>query len=295
MLILNLSLEPGFFDVNVSPDKRTVFIQDETGLVDWLKDNMRELFEPFRQSDHIFSQKSIGVASSSGGEGNSQNYFQDSILSNFTYSSSTVEEEEETILDPEIHTDPLVQVVDVTPLEPEKEDCVATPKTHQSTLDLTTLFKFDASSKRKEPTITRCCSVSATPQGRDKSSVPSSSAASSFPDNRKKARLSLGTIKPSTRTRASVFSLIKGDLTVKCDLSSMSSSPSDRRELSEADASMHFEAGLAKDQSDLAEQELTRFIHKEDFKKMDVLGQFNLGFIIVRLGKDLFVIDQHAR
>lgn len=47
-----------------------------------------------------------------------------------------------------------------------------------------------------------------------------------------------------------------------------------------------------------AAQELSRVIQKHDFTTMDVLGQFNLGFIIVRLQKsgldDLFIIDQHA-
>ena len=28
--------------------------------------------------------------------------------------------------------------------------------------------------------------------------------------------------------------------------------------------------------------------------QMRVLGQFNLGFLITRLGRDLFLIDQHA-
>jgi DNA mismatch repair protein PMS2 len=27
---------------------------------------------------------------------------------------------------------------------------------------------------------------------------------------------------------------------------------------------------------------------------MQVIGQFNLGFIIARLGSDLFILDQHA-
>lgn len=27
---------------------------------------------------------------------------------------------------------------------------------------------------------------------------------------------------------------------------------------------------------------------------MEILGQFNLGFIVTRLGSDLFIIDQHA-
>ena len=46
------------------------------------------------------------------------------------------------------------------------------------------------------------------------------------------------------------------------------------------------------------EQYLTLTFNKEEFNKMDIVGQFNLGFIIVTLkvnGKyDLFIIDQHA-
>eukprot|EP00750_Incisomonas_marina_P030387 INCI7483.3.p1 GENE.INCI7483.3~~INCI7483.3.p1 ORF type:complete len:410 (-),score=97.98 INCI7483.3:267-1340(-) len=40
--------------------------------------------------------------------------------------------------------------------------------------------------------------------------------------------------------------------------------------------------------------EFTRKISKESFLQMQVIGQFNLGFIIARLGNDLFIIDQHA-
>jgi DNA mismatch repair ATPase MutL len=37
-------------------------------------------------------------------------------------------------------------------------------------------------------------------------------------------------------------------------------------------------------------------VQQEDFEKMKVIGQFNLGFIIVLLdGKELFIVDQHAR
>ena len=41
-------------------------------------------------------------------------------------------------------------------------------------------------------------------------------------------------------------------------------------------------------------KELERVFAKQDFARMEVLGQFNLGFIVARLGKDLFIIDQHA-
>ncbi|RHY74960.1 hypothetical protein DYB30_004486 [Aphanomyces astaci] len=39
---------------------------------------------------------------------------------------------------------------------------------------------------------------------------------------------------------------------------------------------------------------LQRVLTKADFRRMHVIGQFNLGFIIARLDADLFIIDQHA-
>ncbi|RVE54098.1 hypothetical protein evm_001221 [Chilo suppressalis] len=42
------------------------------------------------------------------------------------------------------------------------------------------------------------------------------------------------------------------------------------------------------------EEELSKEISMDSFKKMTVIGQFNLGFIITRLEDDLFIIDQHA-
>lgn len=42
------------------------------------------------------------------------------------------------------------------------------------------------------------------------------------------------------------------------------------------------------------EEELSKEISKDSFKKMKVVGQFNLGFIITKLEDDLFIIDQHA-
>ncbi|KAJ7590681.1 DNA mismatch repair protein [Mycena floridula] len=59
------------------------------------------------------------------------------------------------------------------------------------------------------------------------------------------------------------------------------------------------EAGVTNTESDSAADALSRIIEKEDFGTMTVLGQFNLGFIVVRRKlledvDDLFIIDQHA-
>jgi DNA mismatch repair ATPase MutL len=43
-----------------------------------------------------------------------------------------------------------------------------------------------------------------------------------------------------------------------------------------------------------AESELERVFRKQDFRRMQIHGQFNLGFILATVGRDLFIVDQHA-
>ncbi len=60
---------------------------------------------------------------------------------------------------------------------------------------------------------------------------------------------------------------------------------------SDVDAVVDPKAGSCVDR---AEEELQRVFQKDQFNAMEVIGQFNLGFIIAKLGDDLFIIDQHA-
>ena len=53
-------------------------------------------------------------------------------------------------------------------------------------------------------------------------------------------------------------------------------------------------AAAADDDNASAAQELDRVFNQADFPRMRIIGQFNLGFIVVRLGQDLFIVDQHA-
>lgn len=79
---------------------------------------------------------------------------------------------------------------------------------------------------------------------------------------------------------------------------------------SDPKANLNDDAGLSNaDDTTRANDALSRVIEKADFAAMEILGQFNLGFIIVRLRKpmgsesgvndgtgmdDLFIVDQHA-
>ncbi|XP_077172735.1 mismatch repair endonuclease PMS2 isoform X2 [Paroedura picta] len=55
-----------------------------------------------------------------------------------------------------------------------------------------------------------------------------------------------------------------------------------------------FRAKISPGENKSAEDELRKEIRKEAFAEMEVIGQFNLGFIIVKLNSDLFIVDQHA-
>ncbi|XP_015040235.2 mismatch repair endonuclease PMS2 isoform X1 [Drosophila pseudoobscura] len=57
---------------------------------------------------------------------------------------------------------------------------------------------------------------------------------------------------------------------------------------------LRFKSEINPNQNNKAEDELQREIAKDDFARMDIIGQFNLGFIIVKLQDDLFIVDQHA-
>uniref|UniRef100_A0A7N6AWD4 Mismatch repair endonuclease PMS2 n=1 Tax=Anabas testudineus TaxID=64144 RepID=A0A7N6AWD4_ANATE len=55
-----------------------------------------------------------------------------------------------------------------------------------------------------------------------------------------------------------------------------------------------FRAKINPGENQSAEEELKKEISKDMFKEMEIIGQFNLGFIITKLSSDIFMIDQHA-
>ncbi|XP_076779731.1 mismatch repair endonuclease PMS2 isoform X2 [Arvicanthis niloticus] len=55
-----------------------------------------------------------------------------------------------------------------------------------------------------------------------------------------------------------------------------------------------FRAKICPGENQAAEDELRKEISKSMFAEMEILGQFNLGFIVTKLKEDLFLVDQHA-
>ncbi|XP_068895726.1 mismatch repair endonuclease PMS2 isoform X2 [Tenebrio molitor] len=67
-----------------------------------------------------------------------------------------------------------------------------------------------------------------------------------------------------------------------------------KKPIEATDIKVRFRSQINPESNKSAEQELQKQISKEDFAKMTIIGQFNLGFIVTKLQNDLFIIDQHA-
>ena len=92
--------------------------------------------------------------------------------------------------------------------------------------------------------------------------------------------------KTETTKKIKTISFSMEALTKKMRNASINSECSDRHR--------SFRAKICPGDNQSAEEELQKEITKDMFSKMEVLGQFNLGFIITKLGEDLFIVDQHA-
>lgn len=62
----------------------------------------------------------------------------------------------------------------------------------------------------------------------------------------------------------------------------------------QTDSTKEFSFAIDPSFNDLAEEELKINLDKKSFEDMFVVGQFNKGFIITRLNRHIFIIDQHA-
>ncbi|CED83249.1 dna mismatch repair protein [Phaffia rhodozyma] len=111
-------------------------------------------------------------------------------------------------------------------------------------------------------------------------------------DPRRPDRLSRTTLRYSLSSIQSHYRCLPSLQTTSDDTGSKPRDP-EGQEMSEGDLE------ISDIRSSAAEETLDRIVLKSDFKQMNVLGQFNLGFIITsKRGKegreDLFIVDQHA-
>ncbi|XP_067135070.1 mismatch repair endonuclease PMS2 isoform X2 [Centruroides vittatus] len=86
----------------------------------------------------------------------------------------------------------------------------------------------------------------------------------------------------------------KKSVTLKISMENLKKNSSQLKKQNSKELIRKFKAKIETKDNKNAEEELKKEISKEMFVSMEIIGQFNKGFIITKLGSDLFIIDQHA-
>ncbi|KAJ3107346.1 Mismatch repair endonuclease pms2 [Phlyctochytrium planicorne] len=348
VLVWNMTINPDQFDVNVTPDKRTLLLHNEKAIIEQIKDRLETLFTPLRSvvSSNVMTIKSF---SEKDGEEETQGDMEteeplekkrkhipeesslqafvnpqkkQQVLPFLPSASKTAEslspsrKENVDVNGESIFSKKDVSVVARTEgllerlrangnakerVEPAREDMevdepdkgglreerntegrpkdmlLKTPQKHiaaredwQSTPAASTQSQRPFQSKTPESNTTQQLLL-----------TPKSSPAKQKPR------------KSQPKDNKYLFD-IHSVSTLFTSLDSIRAAVHRRKRKPPSKTSGVFEAGFAPDTSEMAVEEFNKYIQKKDFKRMKIIGQFNLGFIVVRLGEDLFIVDQHA-
>ncbi|KND04087.1 DNA mismatch repair protein MutL [Spizellomyces punctatus DAOM BR117] len=279
--ILNLELEAGRYDVNITPDKRTVLLQDERQLVDALKEQLREFLETFQGT--YATQRP--VEPSFDGRLSSK----ETLSQRGSVKSSPVITPRHVASSPEVPEDIFHEPLAADPADIEYTPSDASIELVEAEPIPRTEMNVDISDEEVENAGS---AWGALLKGKRRAeSTKKDTAGPRVKKSRKQAA-------DGTRHRAFALRKYLADIssgaTMAFDPVQITARMRQRqRQRAELRKRQIRTVPLVTDEN-TAVEELNRLIRKEDFKRMQVLGQFNLGFIVVRLGNDLFIIDQHA-
>ncbi|CAB3374130.1 Hypothetical predicted protein [Cloeon dipterum] len=315
LVVLNVTTkESDSFDVNLAPDKRSVIIRDQKMLQTLIEDLLNKLYENIPSTVNLSTSISTKYNDCS-------NFFE-----RFAQGSQKKSNEVST---PPAAKKPRFTVYESPSL---KLDSFFVRLPRRSTEPSEEVRKTEES-QESSPTNTSFSIEFVSPGNLDKEDSPVPRAESKEENNESAARINtqespLARFKMSRNKSVQVGSQMVSENKVAEVLKEDSSAKSannaseeiciveqdenvkpkpedspvqiERRETKTVEVSppgktdLKFTAGLDPTKSLLAEEELNRIFMKGDFLKMRIVGQFNLGFIIARLGEDVFIIDQHA-
>ncbi|KAG6595963.1 putative mismatch repair endonuclease pms1 [Phytophthora cinnamomi] len=299
--VLNFHLPLGEYDVNVTPDKRETFVKHEAEIIDAFKTGLNKLYEPSRGTFTVQPLMTAFARTTKTEESNNKS-------PSVTPKTDTSEQPK-----PQMERAPAVE----TRAEDESEEEV--------TLIATPNESSQANRAEPEPPKHVIVEVLQPQVQRDRN-------AGRAPDKHKQSEKQKTALSPKTSPasppsspepvvldlrkaakRQKLYSPLPTESTPSAleeNVWSFDEMVKQRQQYFEEEVEYerkrktnHLKVpktcstsvdGAIEADNEVAAAALQRVLKKEDFKRMEVLGQFNLGFIIGKLDNDLFIIDQHA-
>ncbi|CAG8461042.1 13489_t:CDS:10 [Cetraspora pellucida] len=368
--VVNFRLEKCYYDVNVTPDKRTIFIHNENKILEELKNEMNSVMEPFRSTFTCLNTESIKLFTkeNSPNELNKVNVSynetkfceneMNSVLESVRSTSTCLNTESVRLFTKESGPNELNKVnvsCNETEFCENEANNVFGPSRSNFTCLNTENIKFSTKENGPNELNKVNVSYSETTKFRENemNNVFESSHSTSTCLNTESIMLSIKENGPNEFNKLNVSynettkfcevenschtpnngqrkdleipSIIGSGTTISVDNLNFEKGQRDNtderqilkvpfdiskydknkiREQSNNFPKNNFKkclrdvAGIISSDNEAAERELNRVIKKTDFSSMEIVGQFNLGFIIAKLykdeGCDLLIIDQHA-
>jgi DNA mismatch repair protein PMS2 len=355
VVVADLKIPTDSYDVNVSPDKRTIFIHEESKIIDCITEQLKEQLEPSRstfQVNALMMVKSVEVDDHQGPESKSTPSSSKSALS--SSSMQNIEDRSSSSVK-KIGDSPLSKVRTIANLgsfamsnsNSYSAKTSSTAKRSYPTTTTSTLLKYMSKKPKTEATLSFKRSEVEDMEVDELREDDEIKPKEQDDDAMEVEVLEKKDLAASNDSVNQVEVLEKEDVTESAD-STHQVENEDSSELGTIDSREYVEmvtgiksySGLCKtvgrtlilspidfthlkqaeaisstkspvptaaqtilknasvkntDDNEKATKALSRVISKPDFARMQVLGQFNLGFMITSLDdQDLYIVDQHA-
>lgn len=317
-IVANFKIPTDVYDVNVSPDKRTIFIHEENKITEIIMEQLKGLLEPsrstFQTNDLTTTEEEIVTTTTSMPKVSLQSFalasgshyrpksMYDINLGKRNYTKTTTSSETGNIKDyllkkPRLddkEVDELTEEYDNQPdrpsfmgnsdiLQASEISSAASISSISEAVTESDIIAIDAT-QRKVSEITLMNDMTQ-PMAVDIQEEQSATDSCQHFEQHKGIKSYEGHWKTNGR---SMTVTIKDFVNIPIK---EQTAPIDNRS-----DGLLMDAGIQNVQdNNKATEALNRVIHKSDFARMKVLGQFNLGFVIASLDdQDLYIIDQHA-
>ncbi|KAI8978896.1 hypothetical protein BDB01DRAFT_852128 [Pilobolus umbonatus] len=285
MVVADFILPTDSYDVNLTPDKRTIFVHNEDKIIDAISDQLRSILEPSRSTFKIHP----------------------------TIPSAPVINDKISLSNSDISIDPMdydSDSLDDRPSSPSYKPRVSNSlsigmgNSHRSTSTTTILKRMPDSlhtidqyvNKKNRTTetgvkVSRNDTITTKPKRQNLTTDTEISILESSKQDRSIINTNITTGHWNTLGRS--MKMDSPNITYFADKYKNCGMADIIKE--DPKPAILDDAHISHSDTVAAEEALRRVINKTDFFRMKVLGQFNLGFIIVSLDdKDLYIIDQHA-
>ncbi|KAG0783150.1 hypothetical protein G6F22_008805 [Rhizopus arrhizus] len=339
-IIADFKIPTDAYDVNVSPDKRTIFIHEESKIAETIMNQLRSLLEPSRstfQTNSLIKTPSP-IESQEGSKREKVSLQSFALASGSSYRPTTVNlgkrlhkagqestssrsmhdylckkkprlDEELDELTEEYETSVSEEQAIVTTVQKEFTETDVVNDVEQQEITVDSSIQEEPiiathSNIQEEATITtemntiqeKDTADNVTQEIESKIEEDIHSDVEELTDEQQfiEQDKEMKSFEGHTKTNGCTMIINIKDLdTILLDIQS---SANDNDTLTDKTDVFDFYAGVQNtEDNDKAVEALNRVIHKSDFERMRVLGQFNLGFMITSLDdQDLYIIDQHA-